>query len=90
MALFTMTYGEMPTREQFDQAWDAQGIDKFTFGNDPIMGNDSLTRDELWDKLQWVWNEYADKLGGMGLGDDPEKQGSWLADVLSCLGVEWV
>jgi hypothetical protein len=54
------------------------------------MGNDELTRDELWDKLQWVWNEYADKLGGMGLDGDPEKQRSWLADVLSCLGIEWV
>jgi hypothetical protein len=92
MAKVTLTYGDLPTRQQFDQLWDEAGLEAtgFRFTNDPIVGDETMTRSELWEKIEWVWNEYADKLGGMGLGDDPEKQGSWLADVLSCLGVEWV
>lgn len=96
MARLTLTYGDLPTQDQFDKAWwesnptTADGTPGFAFGNDPLVGTCVMSREELWEKLQWVWNEYADKLVGMGLTDDPEKQGSWLADMLSCLGIEWV
>jgi hypothetical protein len=87
----TLTYGEMPTRAQFDDGWDQTTGHVFTFGNDERLGNCSMTRDELWEELERAWNEYADQLGHPGsLSRDPEKLGSWLADVLHCLGIEWV
>ena len=97
MPRVTLTYGEMPTREQFDAAWEytdpttPDGTKGFGFGNDKRLGCCVLSRDELWEELEKAWNEYADQLGHPGsLSQDPEVVGSWVADVLSCLGIEWV
>lgn len=78
--LYSMTYGVMPSREQFDEAWDKAGIDKFRFGNDPRLGNDALSQDELWDELNLVLDEE----------NHSDNEGSWVGDVLYALGIEWV
>jgi hypothetical protein len=83
----TMTHGQMPTREQYDVAWDrtaeGEGLRDglFHFGNDPRMGTCALKRDELWGEL-----ETAAHLQDHGADD----AGDWCSRVLLCLGIEWV
>lgn len=85
-----MTYGEMPTEEQFDLAYEAvMGDEPFEFGNDKRVGNCHLTQSELWTELQKAHREYSEELAGDG-SMDPERVGSWIADILGCLGFEWV
>lgn len=91
----TLTYGHMPTREQFDQACAkvdedtgrSVALDGFGFGRDPRLGTTRLTQDELWDELCKAHGEwYAPNA-------DPEAQdkaGEWCSSVLYCLGIEWV
>lgn len=79
----SMTFGFLPRYEDFCQAWSQviPGDDLFSFGNDPRMGTDELTQDELWDELNKATEEYLD-------GDD--EAGDWASAVLSCLKIEWV
>jgi hypothetical protein len=86
----TMSHGEMPTHEEYDEAW-SQTVEgsTFRFGNDPRLGSCELTQEELWTELNKANDEYADLLGGMET-EDPEVVGSWLSSVLFCLGIEWV
>lgn len=88
MALFTMTYGTMPMREQFDQACstpDDEGrtvsSDGFGFGNDERLGTCRLSQDELWDEILEAYVDYS-------VSD--EAHGSWLSSVLGSLDIEWV
>lgn len=90
--MLTMDFGTMPTREQYDRAWeeamssdDAVDGVHFHFGNDERVGNDELTQDELWAELQSALRDYQ--------GEDletAERAGEWISCVLGCLGVEWV
>lgn len=81
----SLTYGELPTEEQFKNAYHlaAEGSehDGFTFHNDSRVGNGCLTRAELWNELQAACEEF---LGG----DD--QAGEWCSCVLSVLDIEWV
>lgn len=94
--MHSMTYGELPTEEQYDAAWDRlleEGElrgDVFHFGNDPRMGTCALTQSELWKEIQRVKEEYESKLTGDDCEEDPEVCGGWLSNVLFCLGFEWV
>ena len=96
MAHKTMTFGEMPSREEYDAAWDAleaQGELRdgmFHFGNDKRLGTCALTSSELWRELQRASREYAAELEADDQGEDPEAVGDWMSCVLSCLGFEWV
>ena len=92
----TLTYGEMPSREQFDEAWDIAIEENpearsstFGFGNDKRLGNCQLTNNELWDEILKAHDEYNTLLNG-DTEQDPEVVGDWLSTVLSCLGIEWV
>jgi hypothetical protein len=81
----SMTYGEMPTQEDFDEAFsraeDEEGRTGFSFGNDPRVGTCELDATELWAELQKAREEYEE-------GDD--EAGDWCSSVLSTLGFEWV
>lgn len=99
----TMTYGVMPSREQFDAACLRHEDDDppemcvanlgFSFENDPRVGTDTLTPDELWDELQKALADY-----NRPEEDGPEgasscfiaDAGDWCSTVLGCLGFEWV
>lgn len=70
----TYTYGVLPPKQD---VLDAVG-DDFSFGNDKIMGNETLTPHELWDAI------VAQCRGG---SDD---QLEWVSCVLTVLGFEWV
>src|ERR1700733_8865119 len=78
MAKVTLTYGDLPTKEQFDALWaeadptTPSGKKGFGFGNDPRLGCCVLSRDETWAEVEKAWNEYADQLGHPGsLSQDP-------------------
>lgn len=89
-----MTFGTMPSREQYDAAWDAveavatadgfRPPHMFHFGNDPRMGSLGMTRDELWAELVRAHAEYDVP------GPGAEEAGEWCSDVLGRLGIEWV
>lgn len=98
----SMTYGVMPTREEFDAAClehDPEDPPEaciayhgFHFGNDPRVGNETLTPDELWAELQKARAEYEVLLqADLAEGDEAEgRVGDWISSVLSCLGFEWI
>lgn len=93
--MLTMTYGTMPTREQFDEGFDeavvnassgdmANGL--FSFGNDPRVGTCRLNQEQLWEELNQAYIDYR------ATSDEQEEEeaGNWISCVLSCLGIEWV
>lgn len=99
--MLSMTYGHMPTRQQFDRAWDETvsrerkeghrgGVQTgyFAFGRDPRLGDCRLTQDELWAELQKAAKEYEEGL--QSDSEDPEPTGDWISSVLYCLSIEWV
>ena len=83
MARKSMSYGVLPTKEEFDAAFDEEcPSGQFRFGNDPIVGNSTLTCDELWEELQYeheVWETAGN-----------EESGDWCSSVLTVLGFEWI
>lgn len=89
MARRSMTYGVMPSLEEFDAACAepddecGKSVDDlgFSFGNDPRIGTDTLTGAELWNELRKAHGEWE-------AGD--EKAGDWCSCVLGCLGFEWI
>ena len=89
MAKGSMTYGVMPSLEDFDAACAepdyecGKSVDDvgFSFGNDRRSGTDTLTGTELWKELQKARAEFE-------AGD--EKASDWCSGVLGCLGFEWV
>lgn len=89
MARRSMTYGVMPSLEEFEAACAesdsecGKSVDDlgFSFGNDERIGTDTLTSGELWEELQMAREEWEE-------GD--EKAGDWCSAVLGCLGFEWV
>lgn len=88
-----MTYGELPSKEVFETAWEVcdrsgglrDGL--FHFGNDRRVGTDAFTCDQLWNEVKKAHSEYTASLQETPgtTAQDPEKAGSWVADVLSCL-----
>ena len=90
MAKLVTTYGEMPTREQYDMLFDdCVGDGLFPFLNDPRVGSCLLSASELWKELEKAHKEYTGLLESDSK-KDPEVVGNWLSTVLSVLGVEWV
>lgn len=94
--MITMTYGEMPTYEQFMDACasvqeNKRSVDDdgFSFGNDKRMGTCTLRTHELWDEVRRAIREYESALAADD-GTDPEAVGDWLSSVLFQLGFEWV
>ena len=106
MARLTLTYGVLPTEDQFDYNWDEtfseSGGNEFRFRNCKRVGNAELTRTELWAELQKACAEFH---GGLlnddkALADDPrtteeieqagDAAGDWASSVLGQLGIEWI
>lgn len=94
-----MTFGVMPSREQYDAGYDhalSEGnVDgRFHFGNDPRMGTDSLSREELWKELQKAHAEYeSDCPDGEPVAEfeaSREAAGDWMSSVLYSLDIEWI
>lgn len=82
MAMFTISGGTLPTREEFDQAWDKQDDDGelrggfFHFGNDKCVGTCAMNSSELWAELEKASKEYT------------EKAQDWINAVLFCFDIE--
>jgi len=79
----TTTYGVMPTRQEFDEAYEDASIPGrgFRFRNCKRVGTGELSGPELWEELVKAHSEYE-------AGD--EAAGDWCSAVLGCLGWEWV
>lgn len=78
----TMTYGKLPTRKEFDKAFDnfeEQVSDiHFKVRNDKLFGNHDFSRNELWNTLK------------LSIKKGSEEMLSFANDVLEILGFEWV
>ncbi len=97
-----MTFGVMPTREEFDLACREHDPEDppqatvenlgFHFGNgDPRVDEGTLSQDELWEELQRAYADFEDVLNlERPSKQTPEAAGDWLSDVLGCLGFRWV
>lgn len=104
--MITMTYGIMPSREDFDSAMARMNslrefnYSGFKFNNDSRVGTCVLTADQLWKELQEALTQWE-------RGDSPqdkpvtdyineleftraENAGHWCSCVLETLGFEWV
>lgn len=93
---WTLTYGEMPSEDEFMQAWDileqSGGLrnGKFQFGNDPRVGNAEFSSYELWEELSQAHTEWESQTSDDLSETDPEETGMWISNVLSILGFEWI
>lgn len=87
----SMTYGVLPTEEEFTEAYnDSELIDgMFHFGNDQRLGNCELNCTELWKEVCKAHSEYVQGTGCLRT-EDSETAGDWCSLVLSCLGFEWI
>lgn len=99
--MITMTYGTMPTHEQFDSQYTKKmGSFGYRFHNDSRVGTCELSQDQLWDELQEALTQWEQ-------GDPPqdkpvtdyineleftraENAGNWCSCVLETIGFEWV
>lgn len=102
----TLNYGEMPNRHLFSQAFEARCPEgAFAFGNDPYVGNDTLTESQLWRELEtqhatWEAGEHATDCPAASGGREctnngsqrcpGEAAGDWCSCVLGVLGFEWI
>ena len=96
----SVSYGTLPSRDLFSVLFANECPDgRFSFGNDPYVGTDSLTESQLWRELQaqfatWEAGEHAAHCPGDGScrgdGCPCEDAGSWCSDVLGVLGFEWI
>lgn len=93
----SMTYGDLPTREAFDAAWEAEGLDSYRVRLNS-RDSDALDwacpefavagpweADELWEILTGLtacW-ESGDPYAGDAAGD-------LASSILTTLGFEWV
>jgi hypothetical protein len=87
--MISMTYGILPSREQFDAAWEKKFVFDgetypMSFGNDKRVGSCLLSREELWEELCAAHAKFHSDNG------ENEMAGQWCSDVLSILGIEWV
>ena len=83
----SMTYGVLPTRDEFVSAWEdlqAKGElgETFDVSRDPYAGTDSWSCQELWKILLDAQKEYT--------RDSNEKAGDFCSSVLGIFGFEWV
>lgn len=90
--MIDVTGGTFPRWEEFEARFNAvcaNSNNLLSFGNDPFVGTDNLTCEQLWEILHEVWNN-SESL-------DPETQMpgideayNWCSTVLGILGWNWV
>jgi len=80
-----MTYGVMPTLEEFERAFDEKcPSGMFTVRNCKRVGNENYTCFGLWTEVQTAVLEW-------GLNEESsEAAGNWASAILASLGFEWV
>jgi hypothetical protein len=79
MTWLRFTYGILPSREQFFDAFERIMQDRsYSFGNDPRLGNGEYTTSEIW----------AELLKAVEEGTDVSLD--WASCVLYTLEIEWI
>lgn len=87
--MLSLTFGVLPSREQFNLAFDVScPKGTFSFGNDKRVGTCELDCDELWEELTNA--HFHDLKARERASEGPVFYGEWCADVLYCLGIEWI
>jgi len=80
----TLTYGVLPTQEQFDAAFERVCYaGPFWVGNDSRMVTCALTASDLWRELVKTHAEWKEDYHNM-------TPAMWCSNVLYSLGFEWV
>ena len=83
----TLTYGVLPSREAFDDAFDQQFPEgRFSITNCVRIGSVNLTADQTWKELEKAVDEWEDPAND----SEEELTAGWASAVLSVLGFEWV
>ena len=83
----SMTYGVLPSEEEFREAFDHVVTNPrgFRFGNDQRVGTCALSATELWREIQEAKLEMEESLGW-----ESDRASNWLTCVLDVLGFEWI
>ncbi len=79
-----MTYGVMPTRDEFDDAFDK----KCGAGGTYKISNDRGGRDGDWDN-RLLWHLLHEQMVAYN-EEENEEAGDFVSAVLSTLGFEWI
>jgi len=83
----SMTHGDMPTREGFDQAWETNEIGStYRIRNDRRVGSVDFSQDELWDEL----NRTLVRASKIDNRDEADTLMDFVSCVLWTLGFEWI
>lgn len=84
MSRLSLSYGQMPTRDQFDRMFARQcGEDgRYLISNDKGGRDGDYTASQLWKLLQVEVSEFNNNEG--------DENGDFVSAVLSTLGIEWI
>jgi hypothetical protein len=77
----SMTYGVLPSKEEFLNEVIIEGDDKVTFGNDERFGTVTVTAEEVYEELKKAVEEWK---------EGNEWAGDWASCVLSVFNFEWI
>ena len=89
MRRLTLTYGVLPTEQQFLEACDAALllVEGFAFRNDARFGDDcGITPTQLWDEVRQAMREWEASDGALGV----KHTDGWVSFILEVIGIEWV
>lgn len=85
----TLTYGQLPSREDFTEAFRAQCPDGgYEFKNDERVGSCSLSEGALWGKIVEAHRMFEDDHNVTC--EQSDQAGEWCSAVLFSLEFEWV
>ena len=76
-----MTFGTVPNRDYFTEAFFTKTDGSFLFENDSRVGTNEFSEKELWLELNNAVKEWE---------SGNENSGRWASSVLEHLGFEWI
>lgn len=94
----SMTYGNLPTREQFDVAFDAECPGGFRIVLNPSdsravdgfkLGDGCLTADQLWSAITEIVDRWRTDTGDEA-GEYQDQRVDLVSSILYALGFEWI
>ncbi len=85
----TMNYGEMPSREEFNAAFERECPDGTYVISHGTESRDRHRPDAGTHTASSLWAE-LERLHNCGWSDADDSPWSWIADILGTLGFEWI
>lgn len=104
MARQSLTFGTFPSREAFDEAFNAECPKGLTVENDKLLGTCTLTCEQTWELLHGLTADLGTCSTGDSLSrihtarewwrdfrnEDAELRYATASAVMGCIGFEWV